>query len=134
MRSNIVIGLKPGLSAEILIGLAREVAAPDATLHIVSYVTVGRADDEAARLSAVQRDVEEIAAPLRSAGYTVETVVEIVALGLGSELTEYAVEVGADLIVIGLAKRTRVGKALVGGDAQVILLNASCPVLATRIG
>jgi nucleotide-binding universal stress UspA family protein len=134
MRSNIVIGLKPGLSAETLIGLAREISAPDATLHLVSYVTVGRSDDEAARLSAVQRDIEALAAPLRSAGHTVETVVEIVALGLGSELTEYAVEVGADLIVIGLAKRTRVGKALVGGDAQVILLNAACPVLATRIG
>lgn len=133
MRSNIVIGLKPGLAAEVLIGLAREVAAPDATLHLVSYVTVGRSDDEPARLASVTRDIEELAAQLRADSFTVETVVEIVAIGLGSELTEYATEVGADMIVIGLAKRTRVGKALVGGDAQVVLLNAACPVLATRI-
>jgi nucleotide-binding universal stress UspA family protein len=133
MRTNVVIGLKPGLANQALLDLARDVAAKDATLHIVSFVTVGRDDDEAERLASVTADIEALGTSLRGQGYAVETVVQINAIGLGNELTEYAERVGADLIVIGLAKRTRVGKALVGGDAQTVLLNATCPVLATRI-
>ncbi|NHN56047.1 universal stress protein [Calidifontibacter sp. DB0510] len=38
-------------------------------------------------------------------------------------------EAGAELIVIGLRKRTAVGKLILGGSAQRILLDARCPVL-----
>jgi len=133
MRSNVVIGLKPGLANQQLLDLAMEVSAPSATLHIVSFVTVTRDDDEATRLTSVKSEVDKTAGALRAKGYTVETLVSINAIGLGNELTDYADKVGADLIVIGLAKRTRVGKALLGGDAQAVMLNASCPILATRL-
>jgi nucleotide-binding universal stress UspA family protein len=47
-------------------------------------------------------------------------------------LIEIAEEVGAGLIVIGLRKRTPVGKLIMGSNAQRILLNATCPVLAVK--
>jgi nucleotide-binding universal stress UspA family protein len=43
-----------------------------------------------------------------------------------------AEEAGAELIVIGLRRRTPVGKLILGGSAQRILLEASCPVLAVK--
>jgi nucleotide-binding universal stress UspA family protein len=43
-----------------------------------------------------------------------------------------AAEVGAELLVVGLHRRSPVGKALLGSNAQQILLNAGCPVLAVR--
>jgi len=43
-----------------------------------------------------------------------------------------AEEVGAELLVVGLHRRSPVGKALLGSNAQQILLNAGCPVLAVR--
>lgn len=38
----------------------------------------------------------------------------------------------ADLIVIGMRRRSLVGKAILGSVAQDVLMNAPCPVLAVR--
>lgn len=37
-----------------------------------------------------------------------------------------------EMLVIGIRKRSQVGKLLLGSDAQRILLDASCPVLAVK--
>jgi len=50
------------------------------------------------------------------------------------DLIEVAHEVNADFIVIGLRRRTPVGKLILGSNAQRILLDASCPVLAVKAG
>jgi nucleotide-binding universal stress UspA family protein len=43
-----------------------------------------------------------------------------------------AQEMAAHLIVIGLRRRTPIGKLLMGSTAQRILLDAHCPVLAVK--
>jgi nucleotide-binding universal stress UspA family protein len=48
------------------------------------------------------------------------------------DIVRIARERDADMIVIGLHRRTRVGKFLLGSTAQDILLEADCPVLAVK--
>lgn len=48
------------------------------------------------------------------------------------DLIAVADEVGAEFIVIGLRRRTPVGKLILGSNAQRILLDAHCPVLAVK--
>jgi nucleotide-binding universal stress UspA family protein len=48
------------------------------------------------------------------------------------DLIAVAEEVSADMIVIGLRRRSPVGKLILGSNAQRVLLDASCPVLAVK--
>lgn len=48
------------------------------------------------------------------------------------DVLEVADEVGADLIVIGIRRRTPVGKLVLGSNSQSILLEANIPVLAVK--
>jgi nucleotide-binding universal stress UspA family protein len=50
------------------------------------------------------------------------------------QILKLASELNAELIVIGLRRRTPVGKLLLGSQAQTILLEAECPVLAVKSG
>jgi nucleotide-binding universal stress UspA family protein len=48
------------------------------------------------------------------------------------ELINAAESLDADFIVIGLRRRSPVGKRLLGSNAQRVLLDASCAVLAVK--
>ena len=50
----------------------------------------------------------------------------------GDEILQVADEVGADLLVIGLRRRSATGKLLFGSTAQRVLLGADCDVLAVK--
>lgn len=133
MPANAVVGLKPDLDNTDLLDLTRSVIEPGARIHLVSLVQVSKDSDERERLDATRKKVDAVAERLRSDGYTVETLVQISTIGLGAELASIATRLEADLLVIGLAKRSRVGKALLGSDAQSVMMHATCPVLANRI-
>ena len=53
---------------------------------------------------------------------------------VAEELVRVAGEVDATLVVIGLRRRSPVGKMLMGSVAQRVLLEAPCPVLAVKAG
>ncbi|WP_313022391.1 universal stress protein [Mobilicoccus sp.] len=48
------------------------------------------------------------------------------------DLIDVADEVGAACIVIGLRRRSPIGKLVLGSNAQRILLDARCPVIAVK--
>lgn len=51
---------------------------------------------------------------------------------VADDLVSVAEQANAELIVIGLRRRSPVGKLILGSNAQRILLDAPCPVLAVK--
>jgi nucleotide-binding universal stress UspA family protein len=76
--------------------------------------------------------LEEIEQQLRSDG--LEVTVQDLARGNdpADDLLEVARDERAALVVIGMRRRTPVGKFVLGSNAQSILLHADCPVLAVK--
>ena len=79
-----------------------------------------------------ERALEEVREQLTNDGIDHEVRQLVRGLEPAEDLIAIAVEVGADLIVIGLRRRTPVGKLILGSNAQRVLLDAPCPVLAVK--
>lgn len=65
-------------------------------------------------------------------GIKSETHVLIRGLTAGEEIVTFAREKGVDEIVIGLKKRSKVGKLLFGSTAQYVILESPCSVLIAK--
>ncbi|SOC49509.1 Universal stress protein family protein [Blastococcus aggregatus] len=133
MFTNILVALKENQPHEPLLELAKKAGPSPARVHLVTLVRVGTEDDEIQRLRRTERSLEEQAKMLTGEGYETTWEASIVAVSAAVDLVRIAATRESDLMVIGLAKRTRVGKALMGSDAQRIMLSAECPVLVRQL-
>ena len=100
-------------------------------LIVVSSARGGRSLDPA-EVERFDGLLEEVRAQLDEAGIEHEERRLVRGNEPAEDLISVADEVGADAIVIGLRRRTPVGKLLLGSNAQRILLEASCAVLAVK--
>jgi nucleotide-binding universal stress UspA family protein len=69
---------------------------------------------------------------LEAAGLGFEMRQLVRGMDVAEDLIAVAEESGAEMIVIGLRRRSPVGKLILGSNAQTILLDAPCPVLAVK--
>lgn len=51
---------------------------------------------------------------------------------VGEQIVDFAEQINADLIVLGLRNRSRTSKIIFGSNSQYIIMNAPCPVLSVR--
>lgn len=105
---------------------AEEAKLRGLTLVVVSSSHAADGDDDA------DAELADVRAQLSQAG--VEGEVRQLAPGadVADDLIAAARETRADCIVIGLRRRSPVGKLILGSNAQRILLDAPCPVLAVK--
>ena len=117
--STIVVGYssKPEGRAALLRAIA------EATLRHSSLIVVHTSPDD---------ELAELRSELESSGVAHEVRQAPDALDPAEELISTADGSAAEFIVIGLRRRSPVGKLLLGSNAQRVLLDASCPVLAVK--
>ncbi len=76
--------------------------------------------------------VEQARAEIEARGVDVEVREFVRGNDPADDVLTVAQERDATLIVIGVRRRSPVGKLLLGSNSQAILLNADCPVLAVK--
>ena len=121
----IVVGYIP--SKEGAAALVR--AGEDALLRKTDLVVINSGRDGAGDDS---EQLDRLGEDLKKQGVDVKVRQLIRGNEPAEDLIAVADEIDAELIVIGLRRRTPVGKLILGSNAQRILLDAPCAVLAVK--
>jgi len=98
-------------------------------LVVVNASPGGRQEDSA--MASVQ-DVERVEALLAASGVDAEFKQFVRGNSAVSEIEALVESLQVSLLIIGLRKRTAVGKLIMGSVAQEILMSVPCPVLAVK--
>ena len=127
---TIVVGYVPTPEGEAALAAAiTESGRRDEPLHIVNTARGDTIDDPR---YASEDVLDTVRARLDEAGVSYEIQQLVRGKEASEELVETADRVNATLIVIGLRRRSPTGKLITGSQAQRILLDANCPVLAVK--
>jgi nucleotide-binding universal stress UspA family protein len=65
-------------------------------------------------------------------GFECETIMSVRGMEAGEDLVRIAEERQADEVIIGVRRRSKVGKIIFGSTAQFVVLNAPCPVVTVK--
>ncbi len=79
-----------------------------------------------------EKELDYVKAQVQESGITCESHILVRGLEAGEDLVQYAEEHHIDLIVIGVRRRSKVGKLVFGSTAQYVVLKAHCPVLSVK--
>jgi nucleotide-binding universal stress UspA family protein len=131
---TIVVGYVPKPEGRAALRRAAEEARlRDMRLVVVNSHRGGREFDRDDAIESEQQ-LDEVRSTLQEAGVEHEVRQLVRGLDPADDLVNVANEVSADIIVIGLRRRSPVGKLILGSNAQRVLLDAPCPVLAVKAG
>lgn len=125
----IVVGWSPDEFGEA--ALARAVDEARLRQGRIVVVNATRGDALVDDRYADEDQLARLASELAASGVEVD-VRRSMGADVGDQVLAVAGDVSADLIVIGLRRRSPVGKLLMGSVAQRILLGAECAVLAVK--
>lgn len=107
-----------------------EARAFSAKMHIFTTTTLNRKAGE--EYEAVITRLEKIKKDFENLGIDSETNLISGTLDSGEEMVKFVAENSIDKIIIGIRKRSKVGKLLMGSASQYVILEASCPVLVVK--
>jgi nucleotide-binding universal stress UspA family protein len=127
---TVVVGYIPSPEGEAALTAAiGEARRRSETVHVLN---VGASNTTRDRRYLGEDAEDELLVRLKEAGveYGLQTLVR--GKEASEEVVDAAERLGASLIVIGLRRRSPTGKLLFGSQAQRILLDADCPVLAVK--
>lgn len=128
---TIVVGFVPTKEGRAALARAVEEAkARQSQLIVINSNRGGRDFDD--DTMAAEAELQRVADELGGSGVSLEVRQLVRGNEPAEDLISVATETGADLIVIGLRRRTPVGKLILGSNAQRILLDAPCAVLAVK--
>ena len=127
---NILVGYIPTPEGLAAVDYAIEQART--TNSTLTVVNTGKDGDYADPVFATAQDIDVLDDQLAAAGIEHRIVRPTDGASAAAALLSAAEEADADLVVIGIRRRSPVGKLITGSTAQAVLLGADCPVVAVK--
>jgi len=131
-KMKILVGYDGSNSAKEALKLARAHAqAFGGRVEIVESLPGGSAT-EAAQIQTAEEDLLYAKTVCEKENIACKTHLLVRGLTAGEDLVKFAAENQIEEIIIGVKRRSKVGKLIFGSNAQYIILNASCPVVSVK--
>ena len=129
---KILVGYDRSAVAKDALDLAKKHAkAFDAKVYLLTSLTRSH-ELQLEEIQTTEHELEKLRGQFTAEGISCETHAVVSAESPGENLVQFAVENEIDEIVIGVRRRSKVGKLLFGSNAQYIILQAECPVVAVK--
>jgi len=129
---KILVGYDGTNSAKEALNLAKSHAkAFGATVEVVTSMQTGT-ESERKDIEQAERGLAYAKSLFEDGGIECNTHLLIRGLSPGEDLVEFANENQIDQIIVGVKRRSKVGKLLMGSTAQYVILQAQCPVVTVK--
>lgn len=129
---NIVIAYDGTKESKEALNIAKlHAEAFHAKVFAVASLTGGR-ETLPSDIETFEQDLEYAQKFFESDGISCEKHLLIRGMSPGEDLVKFATDNRADELIIGVRRRSKVGKLLFGSTAQYVILNSPCPVLTVR--
>lgn len=129
---KLLVGYNGGPAAKRALALARDQAKlADALVYIVTSME-GGPKEEWKDILAVEDSLQWAKDFLLQEHIQCETIQLARGLSPGEDLVQFSREHKIDMIFLGIEKKSRARKILLGSTAQYIILKGPCPVITTK--
>ncbi len=129
---KILVGYDGTNSAKEALNLTKSHAKVfGASVEVVTSMQKGT-ESERKLIEQAERGLEYAKSLFEEDGIACNTHLLIRGLSAGEDLVEFANENQIDHIVVGVKRRSKVGKLLMGSTAQYVILQAECPVITVK--
>ncbi len=129
---KILVGLDGSNSSKEALKLAKEHAK---TFHAKIELVTSMEKGTEAQQKEIEQDEHDLGNEkklLEKDGISCQTHLLIRGMTPGEDIVEFAEQNEVDEIVIGVRRRSKVGKLVFGSTAQYVILNAHCPVVTVK--
>ena len=129
---KIVVGYDGSNTGKAALAVAKEQSkAFDARVFVIES-QVGGSDTDAKDIKEGEENLEFAESYLKEQNIPCETHLLVRGVEPGEDIVQFAKDNDADLIIVGVRRRSKVGKLMFGSTAQFVILEAPCPVLTVK--
>ena len=129
---KILVGFDGSKVSEAAIKLAAERAHAFDTQLLLVQSMVGGPEVPKRDFENAEQELQYQKNQLKKKNIACESLLSVRGLEPGEDLIELAKEHQVDEIIVGVKRRSKVGKLVFGSTAQYVILNATCPVVTVK--
>lgn len=127
-----LVGYNGSVEAKAALSLAGKFAKIFKAAVIVMASLEGGPSEKIEDITRAEQNLQEAKQFLDEQGVECETHQMARGLAPGEDLVKFAEENQVDQIYVGIEKKSRTGKLLLGSTAQYVILKAPCPVVTAK--